>query len=225
MTSLCRRETAPFAALRRRAAVGQDLRWHGAGRGRSTGRQSDGAVDAALGALVRIYRRARCRGRRAAFARGGTRASHRHHAVAFRSVELAVEMHQCYLDLVTAGTACLLFEEAAPGESSAFRFTAKAARPGGLRRRAERPRRHLRRNEYTIPQLTAFRDGRPRSLAERKRRRRRRRAQASGHRSGHAGAQRIGTWRWPNPAGRHREPRHGGAGGGAALAAVHQLHR
>ncbi len=36
----------------------------------------------------------------------------------------AVEMHQCYLDLVTAGTACLLFEEAPPGEPSAFRFTA-----------------------------------------------------------------------------------------------------
>jgi hypothetical protein len=33
-------------------------------------------------------------------------------------------MHQCYLDLVTAGTASLLFEEAPPGESSAFRFTA-----------------------------------------------------------------------------------------------------
>jgi hypothetical protein len=37
---------------------------------------------------------------------------------------IAVEMHQCYLDLVTAGTASLMFEEAAPGEPSAFRFTA-----------------------------------------------------------------------------------------------------
>lgn len=36
----------------------------------------------------------------------------------------AVEMHQCYLDLVTAGTACLMFEEAPLGESSAFRFLA-----------------------------------------------------------------------------------------------------
>ncbi|MEO5376007.1 MAG: portal protein [Alphaproteobacteria bacterium] len=36
----------------------------------------------------------------------------------------AVEMHQCYLDLVTGGSASLLFEETAPGESSAFRFTA-----------------------------------------------------------------------------------------------------
>ncbi len=36
----------------------------------------------------------------------------------------AVEMHQCYLDLVTAGTSCLLFEEMPAGEPSAFRFTA-----------------------------------------------------------------------------------------------------
>lgn len=42
----------------------------------------------------------------------------------FDRSNFAVEMHQCYLDLVTAGTACLLFEEAAPGGDSAFRFTA-----------------------------------------------------------------------------------------------------
>ena len=35
-----------------------------------------------------------------------------------------VEMHQCYLDLVTGGTAALLFEESAPGGASAFRFHA-----------------------------------------------------------------------------------------------------
>lgn len=35
-----------------------------------------------------------------------------------------VELHQCYLDLVTAGTACLMFEEAGPGAESAFRFSA-----------------------------------------------------------------------------------------------------
>ena len=35
-----------------------------------------------------------------------------------------VEMHQCYLDLVTGGTAALLFEESAPGGTSAFRFRA-----------------------------------------------------------------------------------------------------
>jgi Bacteriophage head to tail connecting protein len=42
----------------------------------------------------------------------------------FDRSNFVVEMHQCYLDLVTAGTACLMFEEAAPGEDSAFRFTA-----------------------------------------------------------------------------------------------------
>ncbi len=42
----------------------------------------------------------------------------------FDHSNIAVEIHQCYLDLVTAGTASLMFEEAAPGEPSAFRFTA-----------------------------------------------------------------------------------------------------
>ena len=42
----------------------------------------------------------------------------------FDRSNFAVEMHQCYLDLVTAGTASLLFEEASPGDPSAFRFTA-----------------------------------------------------------------------------------------------------
>jgi len=36
----------------------------------------------------------------------------------------ATEVHQCYLDLVTVGTACLLFEEAPVGARSAFRFRA-----------------------------------------------------------------------------------------------------
>ena len=36
----------------------------------------------------------------------------------------AVEIHQCFLDLVVAGTACLAVEEAAPGEPSALRFSA-----------------------------------------------------------------------------------------------------
>jgi len=42
----------------------------------------------------------------------------------FDRSNFAVEMHQCYLDLITAGTATLLFEEAATGSKSAFRFTA-----------------------------------------------------------------------------------------------------
>lgn len=42
----------------------------------------------------------------------------------FDRSNFAIEMHQCYLDVVTGGTASLLFEEAALGEPSAFRFTA-----------------------------------------------------------------------------------------------------
>ena len=42
----------------------------------------------------------------------------------FDRSNFAVEMHQCFLELVTYGTACLLFEEAPLGEPSAFRFTA-----------------------------------------------------------------------------------------------------
>ncbi|MET4697680.1 hypothetical protein ABIE65_000691 [Constrictibacter sp. MBR-5] len=42
----------------------------------------------------------------------------------FDRSNFATEMQQAYLDLVTAGTASLLFEEAQPGEQSAFRFTA-----------------------------------------------------------------------------------------------------
>ncbi len=42
----------------------------------------------------------------------------------FDRSNFSVEMHQCYLDAVTGGTASLLFEEAPPGEPSAFRFTA-----------------------------------------------------------------------------------------------------
>lgn len=42
----------------------------------------------------------------------------------FDQSNFAVEIHQCYLDLVTAGTASLLFEESKPGEFSAFQFTA-----------------------------------------------------------------------------------------------------
>lgn len=42
----------------------------------------------------------------------------------FERSNFSVEMHQCFLDLVTVGSACLMFEEAPPGEASAFRFTA-----------------------------------------------------------------------------------------------------
>lgn len=42
----------------------------------------------------------------------------------FDRSNFAVEIHQCYLDLIVGGTASLSFEEAAPGEFSAFRFSA-----------------------------------------------------------------------------------------------------
>lgn len=42
----------------------------------------------------------------------------------FDRSNFAVELHQCFLDLVTGGTAVMLFEEAPPGSFSAFRFTA-----------------------------------------------------------------------------------------------------
>ncbi|MGQ9371000.1 portal protein [Azospirillum sp. ST 5-10] len=42
----------------------------------------------------------------------------------FDRSNFAVEAHQAFLDLATVGTACLLMEEAAPGEPAAFRFAA-----------------------------------------------------------------------------------------------------
>ncbi len=42
----------------------------------------------------------------------------------FERSNFSIEMHQCFLDLVTVGSACLMFEEAPAGEASAFRFTA-----------------------------------------------------------------------------------------------------
>ena len=42
----------------------------------------------------------------------------------FDRSNFAIEMHQCFLDLVTVGTATLLLEENPPGEPSALRFTA-----------------------------------------------------------------------------------------------------
>ena len=42
----------------------------------------------------------------------------------FDRSNFAVEIHQCYLDLIVGGTASLFFEEAEPGGFSAFRFSA-----------------------------------------------------------------------------------------------------
>ncbi len=42
----------------------------------------------------------------------------------FDRSNIIVELHQCFLDLATIGTACLLLEEAPLGHRSAFKFTA-----------------------------------------------------------------------------------------------------
>ncbi len=55
----------------------------------------------------------------------------------FEHSNFAVEIHQCYLDLVTAGTACLMFEEAPIGEASAFRFYAVPLREIALEESAD----------------------------------------------------------------------------------------
>jgi hypothetical protein len=74
----------------------------------------------------------------------------------FDRSNFAVEMHQCYLDVVTGGTASLLFEEARPGEPSAFRFTAVPLAQAVLE---EGPDGRLdatwRRSELTLPALQA----------------------------------------------------------------------
>lgn len=51
---------------------------------------------------------------------GGARIMQAH----FDRSNFAVEMHQAFLDLVTAGTGAILFEESAPGQMAAFRFSA-----------------------------------------------------------------------------------------------------
>ena len=63
----------------------------------------------------------------------------------FDRSNFAVEIHQCFLDLVTVGTATLMFREAPAGDPSAFRFTAVPAAEmyvdgdqAGLARRAYR---------------------------------------------------------------------------------------
>ncbi|UEM02624.1 portal protein [Skermanella rosea] len=72
----------------------------------------------------------------------------------FDRSNFAVEMHQCYLDLVTAGTACLLFEEAAPGDYSGFRFTAVPLAEVVLEEGADgRLDGTFRRSELTLAQL------------------------------------------------------------------------
>jgi hypothetical protein len=80
-------------------------RWFGFTPGRATAQGADAGLDAeALAVLLED-------------------AAETLHAELTRS-NFAVEIHQCFLDLVVAGTACLAVEEAAPGEPSCFRFSA-----------------------------------------------------------------------------------------------------
>lgn len=90
----------------------------------------------------------------------------------FDKSNFAVEMHQCFLDLVTVGTASLMFEEAKPGEPSAFRFTAvplsqvvleegPSGRLDTTFRRAETPIAHvIERFPEKSALITRFVDGR-----------------------------------------------------------------
>jgi hypothetical protein len=74
----------------------------------------------------------------------------------FDRSNFVVEVHQCYLDLVTAGTATLLVEEAALGELSALRFAAvplhETVLDEGIDGRLDQA---FRRSELTHAQLVA----------------------------------------------------------------------
>jgi len=76
----------------------------------------------------------------------------------------AIEIHQCFLDLVTVGTACLMLEESPLGEASAFRFTPvplfdvvfendAGGRLDGTMRRMELSRRELKQRYPDAPDL------------------------------------------------------------------------
>jgi len=76
----------------------------------------------------------------------------------------AIEIHQCFLDLVTVGTACLMLEESPLGEASAFRFTAvplfdvvfendAGGRLDGTMRRMELTRRELKQRYPDAPEM------------------------------------------------------------------------
>lgn len=72
----------------------------------------------------------------------------------FDRSNFAVEVHQCYLDLVTIGTATLMFEEAPPGAESAFRFMAVPAGQVAFEEDASgRLETTFRRSELTLPQF------------------------------------------------------------------------
>ncbi len=72
----------------------------------------------------------------------------------FDRSNFAIEMHQCFLDLVTVGTSSLLLEENQPGDASALRFTAVPVADAVLE---EGPSGRLdvtyRRSDLTLPEL------------------------------------------------------------------------
>ena len=82
----------------------------------------------------------------------------------FDRSNFAIEIHQCFLDLVTAGTACLMLEESALGQPSAFQFTAvplfdvvfedsAGGRLDGTLRRMELTPRELKKRYPNAPSL------------------------------------------------------------------------
>lgn len=82
----------------------------------------------------------------------------------FDRSNFTIEIHQCFLDLVTAGTACLMLEESPLGEASAFQFTAvplfdvvfedsAAGRLDGTLRRMELTPRELKKRYPNAPSL------------------------------------------------------------------------
>jgi len=82
----------------------------------------------------------------------------------FDRSNFTIEIHQCFLDLVTAGTACLMLEESPLGEASAFQFTAvplfdvvfedsAAGRLDGTLRRLELTPRELKKRYPSAPSL------------------------------------------------------------------------
>jgi len=84
----------------------------------------------------------------------------------FDRSNFTTEIHQCFLDLVTAGTACLMLEESPLGDPSAFRFTAvplfdvvfegdAGGRLDGTLRRMELTRRELKQRYRDAPDLGA----------------------------------------------------------------------
>lgn len=80
----------------------------------------------------------------------------------FDRSNFAVEIHQCFLDLVVGGTACLAFEEAEVGAFSAFRFSAVPLAQVALEEgRGGAPSGVFRTLHFTLAQLESRYPGKP----------------------------------------------------------------